>query len=324
MRIVSMLPGATEVVYLLGLGAQLHGVSHECDYPADARTRRVVTRSPFDPHSLPSAEIDRLVRETHSEGRELYHVDARALSEIRPDLILTQGLCEVCAVSVRSVKAATSDGPTVLSLDATSLEEVLLDIQRVANAAGVEERGRQVVSALCERLEAVRGEVSGLRRKRVACLEWLDPLFNAGHWAPEMVALAGGEEVLGRAAEPSRQVEWEEVRRAAPEVLLLIPCGFGPQRSLQELPLLERLPGWEELPAVQHGQVWAADSSSYFSRPGPRLVDGAELTARMLHPRELGEPSPQAAVRALTGSSLGRSNDAIEEVLDAKVDQSPA
>ncbi len=301
MRIVSMLPGATEVVYLLGLGDQLHGVSHECDYPADARTKRVITRSPFDPHTLPSAEIDRLVRETGSEGRELYHVDAQALAEIRPDLVLTQGLCEVCAVSVRSVRAAMSERPAILSLDATSLEEVLLDIQRVADAAGVEERGKQVVGALRERLETVRRSVSGLRRKRVASLKWLDPLFNAGHWTPQMVALAGGEEVLSRSGEPSRRIEWEEVRAARPEVLLLIPCGFGPQRSLQELPLLERLPGWHELPAVQHDQVWAADSNSYFSRPGPRLVDGVEVTARMLHPREMGKPSPQAAVRALTG-----------------------
>lgn len=299
MRIVSMLPGATEIVYLLGLGDQLVGVSHECDFPPDARTKPAVTRAPFDSHSLPSAEIDRLVTETAAIGRELYHVDPAVLSDLKPDLVLTQGLCDVCAVSVATVNAALPSGPRVLSLDAGRLDEMLADIVRVAGAAGVSDLGERAVRDLRARLESVRQRTSGLPDRRVACLEWLDPPYNAGHWVPEMVELAGGVEVISRKGEFSRRVEWDEVVRAAPEVLALMPCGFGPERSLQEIGLLSRLPGWESLPAVRTGEVWAVDGNSYFSRPGPRLVQGVELLAQILHRSELGAPPASAAVPVL-------------------------
>ena len=299
MRIVAMLPAATEIVYLLGLGDQLVGVSHECDHPPDARTRPRVTRSPFDPHRLPSADIDRLVSETMAQGRELYHVDAATLSELRPDLVLTQGLCEVCAVSVRAVSASLPEGPRVLSLDAGSLAEVLADVERVASAAGGPERGVRAASKLSARLGALREQVRGLPPRRVACLEWLDPPFSVGHWVPEMVELAGGVELLSLPGAHSRWLEWAEVVDAAPDVLLLMPCGFGPERSREELHTLQRLLGWDALPAVQEGEVWAVDGNSYFSRPGPRLVDGVELLARLLHPRRFGPPDPEAAVRAV-------------------------
>ncbi|MDP9379390.1 MAG: cobalamin-binding protein [Chloroflexota bacterium] len=305
MRIVSMLPGATEMVYLLGLGEQLYGVSHECDYPLAARTKRKVTRSPFDSHSLSSAEIDQIVTQTLAEGRELYHVDAEVLGELRPDLVLTQGLCDVCAVSVRAVKSSLSTCPTVLSLDAGSVEEVLSDIQRVAAAAGVSESGVEVTRELRVRLASVRRGTAGLPPRKVVCLEWLDPLYNAGHWVPEMVEIAGGVEMLSRKGAHSRRLEWNQVVEAAPNVLLLMPCGFGPHRSLEELRLLRRLPGWEDLPAVREGEVWAVDSNSYFSRPGPRLIDGVELTARILHPDRFGAPEPSAAMRA-TETTAGR------------------
>jgi iron complex transport system substrate-binding protein len=295
-----MLPGATEIVYLLGLGDRLQGVSHECDHPPDARSKPRVIRSPFDSASLPSARIDELVAGAVAEGRELYHVDADAIARARPDLVLTQGLCEVCAVSVRAVSASLPAGPRVLSLDAGSIEEMFADIRRVAQAAGVPERGARAVGELQAHLDEVRARVEGLPRRRVVCLEWLDPPYNAGHWVPQMVEMAGGVEVLARRGEPSRRVRWDEVVRAAPEVLLLMPCGFGPERSLEELPLLRRLAGWEDLPAVRRGEVWAVDGNSYFSRPGPRLVDGVELVSQLLHPEEFGLPM-RGAVRAVPG-----------------------
>lgn len=303
-RIVSMLPGATEIVCLLGLGDQLVGVSHECDFPPEVRSRPRMTRSPFDAHSMPSAEIDRIVSETVAVGRELYHVDAEVLAGLEPDLVLTQGLCEVCAVSVRTVRSALSGGPTVLSLDAGSIEDVFTDIRRVAEAAGVPERGASAVARLRERLDAVRARGAHAPRRRVACLEWLDPPYSAGHWVPEMVGMAGGREVLARAGEPSGRIRWEAVVRAEPDVLLLIPCGFGPQRSLEEVRLLERLPDWEDLPAVRSGEVWAVDGNAYFSRPGPRLVDGVELAAALIHPDRFAPPDPSRARRAVGALSV--------------------
>lgn len=303
MRIVSMLPGATEIVYALGLGDLLVGVSHECDYPAGARSKRTVTRSTFDPNSLPSAEIDTLVSETLATGRELYHVDPEALAGLKPDLVITQGLCEVCAVSVRAISTSLPTGPRVLSLDAGSLKEMFADIERVAEAARTPERGTQVVAELGARMDAVRREVAGLPLRRVACLEWLDPPYNAGHWVPQMVEIAGGVETISPRGEYSRRLAWSEVVKAGPEVLLLMPCGFGPERSLAEIGLLRRLPGWDGIPAVRAGEVWAVDGNSYFSRPGPRLVDGVEIVARILHPERLGTPPP-AAVRAWDSSDL--------------------
>ncbi len=193
MRIVSMLASATEIVCALGLGDQLVGVSHECDYPPEVvRSKPVVTRRPFDPDELTSAEIDAIVTESATVGRELYHVDAGEISRLRPDLVLTQGLCEVCAVSVRSVRSSLPEGPRVLCLNAGSLEGVLSDFRTVADAAGVSERGREVVGQLVGRIERVRSRAQGLERRRVACLEWLDPPYNGGHWVPEMVEAAGG------------------------------------------------------------------------------------------------------------------------------------
>ena len=303
MRIISMLPAATEIAYALGLGDQVVGVSHECDYPPDAARKPRVTRSPFDSHALSSAEIDRAVSESSSEHHELYHVDADRVRDLAPDLVLTQGLCEVCAVSVRSVRAALPDGPRVLSLEAANLGEMLADVRRVAEAAGVPERGEAVVASLEARLGAVRERAEGLPRRRVVSLEWLDPPFSAGHWVPEMLALAGGEDQLCAPGERSRRLDWREVVEARPEVLLLMPCGFGPERSIAELPQLERLPGWGDLPAVRSGEVWALDGNAYFSRPGPRLVDGVELCAQVLHLEEFGAPDTAAAVRAIAGGT---------------------
>lgn len=303
-RIASMLPGATEIVYALGLGDQLVGVSHECDYPFDARTKPAVTQAPFDSHDLSSAEIDRLVMDTVTTGRELYHVDARRLAELQPDLVLTQGLCDVCAVSVKTATAALPAGPRVLSLDAGSLEGLFADIEGVASAAGVPEQGAQVAGELRARLQRLVDRTAGLDRRRVACLEWLDPLYNAGHWVPEMVEVAGGTETIGRKGEHSRRIEWAELVDAAPETLLLMPCGFGAERSIDEVALLARLPGWNEIPAVSSREVWAVDGNSYFSRPGPRLVDGAEVVAKLLHPAVFGIPPPEIARRLTSDGSF--------------------
>ena len=217
----------------------------------------------------------------------------------RPDLVLTQGLCDVCAVSLHAVESSLPEGPVPLSLDAGSLDGVLSDIQRVADAVGKEQDGREVVDRLRGRLENVRGRAHGLRSKSVACLEWLDPLYNAGHWVPEMVELAGGRDLLGAKDSPSARIEWLEVVEARPEVMVLMPCGFGLERPVAEVGLLARLPGWETLPAVMNREVWAVDSTAHFSRSGPRLVDGVEILSQILHPDVFGPPADEVALRAL-------------------------
>lgn len=298
MRICSMLASATEIVYALGLGDRLVGVSHECDYPEEVRSKPVITRPPFDPHALSSSEIDAIVSQSFS-NRELYHIDADAVSALRPDLVLTQGLCDVCAVSLHSVESSLPGGPVPLSLDAGSLDGVLHDIQRVADAAGMTQNGCEVVDRLPARLEAVRWRARGLRSTSVACLEWLDPLYNAGHWVPEMVELAGGRDLLGAKGSPSARIEWLDVVEARPEVMVLMPCGFGLERPLAEVGLLTRLPGWETLPAVINREVWAVDSTAHFSRSGPRLVHGVEILSQILHPEVFGKSADEVALRVL-------------------------
>lgn len=297
MRIASMLPSATEIAYLLGLGDQVVGVSHECDYPPDARNKPVITQAPFDATVLSSQEIDTRVSESVTSGRELYHVDASRIVGLAPDLILTQGLCDVCAVSVSALRGAALEGPKVLALDAGTLEGVLQDIQRVADACGVSSRGKGAVTELQERIERIRQRASNIPAVRTACLEWIDPPYNAGHWVPQMVEYAGGVETISRKGQFSSRIAWERVVESNPDVLILMPCGFGKERAAAEVELLKRLEGWTVLPAVQNGRVWAVDANSYFSRPGPRLVDGLELAASILHPEVFGEPDACSAVR---------------------------
>jgi iron complex transport system substrate-binding protein len=307
MRIVSLLPSATEIVCALGLEDRLVGVTHECDHPASVRRLPKVTRT-LIPTEAPSAEIDRLVRERLRTDGALYTLDLPALEALRPDLIVTQALCDVCAVAEEEVRAAACTlpgSPRVVNLEPGSLAEVLAAIRQVAEAAGVGREAEQVVAGLTARVEAVAARTEGLRhRPRVAHLEWLDPPFSSGHWGPELVRLAGGVEGLGEEGRPSRTLTWDEVVAWRPEVVFIACCGFGIERAMDDVPLLQSVPGWQDLPAVRADRVFLADGAQYFSRPGPRLVDSLEILAHALHPEvhplPAGLPRPVRVAAAET------------------------
>ena len=287
-RAVSLLPAATEIVAALGLMDSLVGVSHECDYPREANEKPRVTRCEIHAAGLPSREVDRWVTQALTERGTLYTLDEPLMRSLRPDVILTQRLCDVCAVSFGSVAkfAATLPGPPqVASLEPTSLAEIFEDIRRVAALMGVPERAEAAVARLGDRVGAVQSlAAQSIRRPRCVILEWIDPPFCSGHWNPELVELAGGEEALGRKGQDSRRVAWEAVVSAQPEVLILACCGYPVQRTLEDARILERNPGYASIPAVRERRVYAVDGCSYFSRPGPRIVDSLEMVAQILHP----------------------------------------
>jgi iron complex transport system substrate-binding protein len=299
MRIVSLLPSATEMICALGLEDQLVGVTHECDFPGLVRGLPKVTRT-LIPGDAASAEIDRLVRERLRTNRALYTLDLPMLEALRPDLIVTQALCDVCAVAEEEVQAAACilpGGPRVINLEPQTLSEVFAAIRHVAEAARVDRKADEVVGGLMGRVEAVVARTTKRRdRPRVALLEWLDPPFSCGHWNPELVRLAGGLEGLGREGRPSRTLRWDEVVDWQPEVVCIACCGFGVERTLDDVPPLQSVPGWRDLPAVRSGRVYVTDGSQYFSRPGPRLVDSLEILAHALdpaaHPLPAGLPPP--------------------------------
>ncbi len=303
MRIVSLLPSATEMVYALGLGDQLIGVSHECDYPPEAKGKAVMIKPTVDPGVLGSLEIDRRISARLTAGESVYILDEEALRAADPDLVLTQEVCDVCAVAYRQVESAAGRlprKPEILSLDPKSLWDVVKDLQRVATATGTTTQAKAVVSDLRRRVELVieRAKEAPIR-PRVVCLEWLDPLYNAGHWVPEMVELAGGEDLLAVKGMPSIKIPWERVLAARPDVLILMPCGFDIQRTLKEIHLVTRLPGWTDLPAVTGRRVYAVNGHAYFNRPGPRLADGLEILAHLFQPGLFPAPPPPGAVQRL-------------------------
>lgn len=298
-RIVSLIPAATEIVGALGLMDSLVGVSHECDFPDAALHRPRVTHCLLHEEqqrrAVPSADVDAWVRHTLATQGTLYTLDEPLMRELRPDLILTQALCDVCAVGFGSVArlAATLAGPPrLVNLEPTCLSDVWDNVRQVARGAGVVARGEAVVTSLQARVEVVRCRVQGSHRPRCYLMEWVEPPFCAGHWNPELVELAGGVEVFGRAGQRSAQVAWEEVVAAQPEVLVLALCGWSVARAEQELPLLQSYEGWDDLPAVRNGHVYAVDGSAFFSRPGPRLVESLELLAGVLHPELFPELAP--------------------------------
>lgn len=287
MRIVSLLPAATEIAFALGLGEQVVGVSHECDYPPEAQRLPKVTES-LIPAGVVSADIDALVRQRMADGGALYSLDMTLLEQLRPELILTQALCDVCAVAEEEVRraACTLPGnPRVVNLEASRLADVLATVCQVAEAAGVPRRGSDLVESLRRRIDAVSERTARIaERPRMVVLEWIDPPFSAGHWTPELVELAGGVEGLGRAGVPSQSVAWDTIVAWQPEVMLIACCGFDIERTRQDLPILSSQPGWGDLPCVRQGRVFMVDGSAYFSRPGPRLVDSLEILANVLHP----------------------------------------
>lgn len=287
MRVCTLLPSATETAFALGLGDAVVAVSHECDFPPSAREKPVVVRGRIDSENATSREIDEQVKRHRVRGQGLYSLDVELLQRLNPDVIITQGLCDVCAVGYDEVIAAagTLRPPArILSLSPNSLDEVLRDIRRVGNATGSAARADALARSLEKRVERVAESARRrVARPRVACLEWLDPLYSAGHWVPEMVELAGGEDVLAVKNKPSARVSLEDVAAAAPEMLVLMPCGFDRERTLKEWEPLKDQPAWREIPAVADGRVFAVDGAKYFNRPGPRLVDGLEILAGLIH-----------------------------------------
>ena len=286
MRICSLLPGATEIAFALGLGDQIVGVTHECDYPPDAKQKSVMVHSTIEPARMSASEIDSKVVELLQAGKSLYHIDRAALHAADPDVILTQGLCQVCALDYREVVEAAAllpRQPKIVSFNPHSLSDILDDILRVGRATERQSAAVALADGLRQRIEIV-GQREPDKRPRVVCLEWFEPLYSAGHWVPEIVALAGGYDTLGRPGEPSAKLEWSAVLEARPEVILLMPCGFDLGRAVKESTPLRALPGWSQLPAVKSGNVFALNGNAYFSRPGPRLVNGLEILARIIHP----------------------------------------
>jgi len=292
-RIVSLLPAATEIAAVLRLMDQVVGVSHECDFPKEASARPRVTNCPVHNAGLASAEVDLWVRRTLHDNGTIYTIDEPLLRELRPDVILTQRLCDVCAVGYGTVArlAETLLGPPqVVNLEPTSLTDIFDDLRRVADACGVSERASRITARLSERVEAVRLRADRiLRRPRCFLMEWVDPPFCSGHWGPELVEIAGGHDSLGRKHRPSAQVDWREVVDARPEIIVLALCGYDISRARQDYALLKTFPDFESLPAAQDGKVYLVNASAYFARPGPRIVDSIEILAGILHPREFPE-----------------------------------
>lgn len=289
MRIASLLASATEIVCALDLADQLVAISHECDFPPAILDRPRVSRPRFDPATLTSAQIDAAVRDAMRAHGSVYDVDVDALREAAPDLLLTQDVCEVCAVPTslaRQAVMAAGGEPTVVSLDAHSIEEILRTVERVASAAGVPDRGGALVSRLRGRLDSIRTRVAGRSPPTVMALEWLDPVFVPGHWGPEMIDAAGGRSLFGFPGRRSQQVEWAALDGADPDVVLVLPCGYGLEQARQEADQYrERLLAVAPR-AIAAGRAFVVDGSAYFNRSGPRVVDGVELLGRLLHPAQ--------------------------------------
>ena len=293
MRIVSLVPSATEMLFALGLGGDIVAVTHECDYPPAALELPRITRNVL-PDGLSSREIDAAVKERTLQGQSIYQLDTELLASLRPDLIVTQALCAVCAVSyedVRSVAQELETRPQVISLDPTTVGEVLGDVGRLATVTGQQDAAVELVRRAAGRIDHVRVKTRRARRPKVVALEWLDPPFAAGHWTPQLIEYAGGEDVLGAPGEHSEERTWAEVQAMQPDVVIVMPCGYDAALAYREAEMHER-----ELRSLGAGEVVAVDAAAYFSRPGPRIVDGLELLAHILHP----ELFPEAPAEALT------------------------
>ncbi len=313
MRVVSLLPSATEILFALGFDHEVVGVSHECDFPPQARSKRVVIHSRI-PHDASPSEIDRLVRECVSRGESLYAVDAQALDELAPDLIITQDLCHVCAASPDDLAAGLArfaERSEVLCLNPQDLGDVWRDILWVGEQARRGHAAEALLEQIGERLARLEASVAQTsERPRVAFLEWLQPFYVGGHWVPEMIALAGGYDVLGRVHTPAFRVTLEEVVAAVPDIILVSPCGYSAQQARNEYQSMSHSEEWSALPAVRHGCVYALEANSYFSRPGPRLITGVEALAKIFHPAISVSSEAESAALPIALSTTVQSSSA--------------
>ena len=289
-RIVSLLPAATEIAAALGLMDQIVGVSHECDFPKEANQRPRVTHCPVHNSGLTSREVDEWVRGALREEGTIYVIDEPLLRELRPDVILTQKLCDICAVGYGTVArlAQTLPGPPqVVNLEPSSLSDIFDDIRRVAEVCDVPDTADKIITQLLNRVEVVRRRANTIvHRPRCFLMEWIDPPFCSGHWGPELVEIAGGYDPLGRKHQPSAQIEWQEVVHAQPEIIVLALCGYDIDRTRRDYEVLRRFPEFDSLPAARRDQVYLVNASAYLARPGPRIVDSLEILAGILHQEE--------------------------------------
>jgi iron complex transport system substrate-binding protein len=308
-QIVSFLPSATEIACALGLTDQLVGITHECDYPAEVAGKPVVVRSALPIETMNQREIDVAVAARMRAGQSLYQVDERLLQELAPDLILTQDLCQVCAPSGTEVWQALdllAKKPRILWLTPNTLEQIFANVLELGEATGRSKEAEDLITNGRARLEKIAMVTSRLSsRPRVFCMEWLDPIYCSGHWVPEMVRLAGGEDNLAREGADSVRISWDEVRTWAPEVLIITPCGFNLEQTIEQSRQLSTYHSWFNLPAVREGRVYAVDANSYFARPGPRVVDGTELLAHLIHPDVFSWEGSSRAYQRLDCSRLG-------------------
>ncbi len=301
LKIASLLPSTTEIVCALGLEKNLVGITHECDFPASVAEKPHLTASRISHETMSSAEIDHAVRSNLDGHGSIYDLDEKLLEQLKPDLILTQELCEVCAVSYKTVQKAAKifvADAKVVSLEPNTISDIFQNIKTVGELCGASEAAERVVSSLQKRLDKVRAKTGKLaNRPKVFMLEWLEPPFAPGHWTPEQVEIAGGDCLLGKAGEKSETTTYEAIFESKPEILVLIPCGYYTPDILRQLQSTKFPANWREMPAVKNNNVWALDAGAYFSRPAPRVVDGAEILAKIFHPQIFGEPSELEAVR---------------------------
>jgi iron complex transport system substrate-binding protein len=285
-RIVSFLPSATEILYELGVGDQIVGVTHECNYPEQAKTKPRVIHSSFDPDTMTSQEIDNKVVDLMHSGKDIYILDEQTLKKANPNLIISQGICEVCSPYTKEVNRAVAilnNKPEVIILDPRNLDDILNNILEVAKKVGKEKQAQNFVNSLKKRITYVQTK-SKKSRPKVLCVEWLVPLFTAGHWVPQMVEMAGGINGISSTGDQSRRMEIDETIKFDPDIIILMPCGFDIKRIILEYEKLAHNPKWKSLAAVQNSQVYAANANEYFSKPGPRTVTGLEILSKIIHP----------------------------------------
>ena len=299
MRIVSLLPSATEILCELGLIDQIVGISHDCDWPEEISKKPKLSEAKVS-YDYPSDEIDQIIRETLHNGMSVYHLDPDHLKHLNPNVILTQELCEVCAPSFDDVQEAASvldDEPKIISLEPKNIGEILENIELVGYELGFEDRAVSLVDSLRSRIDRIHTRMEAVDNfPRVLALEWMAPLFTGGHWVPEMIEWAGGE-TMGEPSEPSIEINWDDVVNFDPEIIVMMPCGFSPSRIQEEMHLMYEDPAWEDLRAVKHEQVYLVHGSHYFNRPGPRIVTGLEIMASIIHPELMSDMAvPEGAV----------------------------